>query len=69
MTHLFTPRTKNGCRESWALNDTDIAKIGGRNRWTAIVTNQETGRTYKVRGAACEFAHCMCDAVIVREIE
>lgn len=65
--YLFTPRLKSSRRVEMRLSEEDHAKIG-RGRWRAEITDQLTGRRYKVRGAACSIPRCMCDAVVTEEI-
>jgi hypothetical protein len=35
----------------------------------ARVTDQDTGKTYLVRGASCGLPRCYCDAVIAAELK
>ena len=66
--HLFTPRSLDGeKRFAWHISDEDLAKTR-RGRWTAIITNLEDGKRYKVRGAACSLPRCYCDAVVLSEV-
>ena len=51
------------------LDDGDYAKIGRGSKWEAGVTDQDTGKTYLVRGASCGLPGCYCDAVIVAELK
>ena len=64
-THIYTPRLKNtGERLRLRLNDADCA-IANRHRGTlrvkGIVTDQKTGKYYRIKGAACGL-QCCCDA-------
>jgi hypothetical protein len=64
-THIYTPRLKNtGERLRLMLNDADWA-IANRYRGTlrvrGIVTDQNTGKRYRIKGAACGL-QCRCDA-------
>ncbi len=67
---LFTPRQsehiKDRIRMQISMVDADKIRRGGL--WEATVTNQNTCRTYRVRGAACELPNCYCDAVIICEV-
>ena len=69
-TRLFTPRQsepiKGRVRMQISMVDADKIRRGGP--WEATVTDQNTSRTYRVRGAACELANCYCDAVIICEV-
>ena len=69
MTHRLVPRISydSNERQEMALNDADKNKVL-RGRWTADVTDQKTGRRYRLRGASCGIPRCMCDAVIVCEL-
>jgi hypothetical protein len=51
------------------LDDGDYAKIGRGSKWEAGVTDQDTGKTYLVRGASCGLPRCYCDAVIAAELK
>jgi hypothetical protein len=69
MTTL-TPRinAESNDRLTMSISDEDRAKICRGKPWQADVTDQNTGRRYHIRGAACGLPRCMCDAVIVKEI-
>jgi len=65
--HLFTPRIKTG--NSWIrlkmeLNSEDITKIGRGHNWSAIVTNQKSGKMYHAKAASCGLPRCFCDAIV-----
>ena len=66
--HIFTPMWQDGTRAEWYLSEEDIRKLERGHRWSATVTNQDTGRAYRVRGASCGLPHCMCDAKVIREV-
>jgi hypothetical protein len=67
--HMFCPRHEvTGVRIPMRLNDVDFAKVD-RGLWRADVTDQKTGKRYKVKGASCGFPRCMCDAVITHEFK
>jgi hypothetical protein len=51
------------------LNADDHAKIKRGVDWEAAITDQVTGRRYLVRGADCSLPDCVCDAVVIREID
>jgi hypothetical protein len=64
-TRIYTPRLKNtGERLRLRLNDTDWL-VANRYRGTlqvrGIVTDQKTGKRYRIQGAACGL-QCCCDA-------
>jgi len=64
-THVYTPRLKDtGERLQLMLNDADWA-IANRSRGTlrlkGVVTDQNTGKRYRIKGAACGLK-CRCDA-------
>jgi hypothetical protein len=64
-THIYTPRMKDtGKRLRLMLNDADWA-VANRHRGTlrvrGIVTDQNTGKRYRIKGAACGL-QCQCDA-------
>lgn len=64
---LFTPR-KGRERVTMHLSAEDAAKIK-RGKWQAVVTDLDTGRTWKVQGASCGHANgCRCDAIVVKEM-
>jgi hypothetical protein len=65
-TLIYTPRLKGtGERLRLLLNDADWA-IANRYRGTfrvrGIVTDQNTGKRYRIKGAACGLP-CRCDAI------
>ena len=64
-THIYTPRLKNtGERLRLMLNDADWAVANlyrGTLRIKGIVTDQKTGKRYRIKGAACGL-QCRCDA-------
>ena len=64
---VFTPRDSSGNRLRWHLSDTDWIKVKRGRRWTAVVTNLNDGKTYKVKGASCGSPHCFCDALVLGE--
>jgi hypothetical protein len=55
-TRLFTPRQSEHIerRARMQISMVDADKIGRGGPWEATVTDQNTSRTYRVRGAACE---------------
>lgn len=69
-TRLFTPRQSEHInrRICMKISMVDADKIGRGGPWEATVTNQNTSRTYRVRGATCELPNCYCDAVIICEV-
>ena len=63
--HLFTPKlSKTGKRLALRLSDADWV-IANRHRGTlrikGVITNQATGKRYRIKGAACGL-QCRCDA-------
>jgi hypothetical protein len=58
--NLFTPKTKKGQRLRMSLSDEDIKKIERGHLWTAEVTDLLTNKSYKVKGAACNFPRRSC---------
>jgi hypothetical protein len=66
---VFTPRisARSHDRLEMKLSDTDWSKVRGRGQWKAEVTDLNTGKRYKVRGADCG-GDCYCDAVVVKEV-
>src|SRR6266853_569490 len=64
-THICTPRLKNtGERLRLGLNDADWVvanRYRGTLRVKGIVTDQKTGKRYRIKGAACGL-QCCCDA-------
>ena len=68
MHNIFTPRLSlfTEDRARMQLNLADIAKIKRSARWSAVVTDRETGKRYRVKGASCGLRYCFCDAVITR---
>ena len=59
--------TMSNERLTMNLSDTDMQKIC-RGNWRADVTDQNTNKRYRLRGASCGAPRCMCDAVIVKEL-
>ena len=63
--HNFTPRRKDGSeRLQLMLNDADWVvanRYRGTLRVRGVVTDQNTGKRYRIRGAACGL-ECRCDA-------
>jgi hypothetical protein len=47
------------------LSEQDSAKIKRGRKWRATVTDQRTGKRWKVRGASCGSPHCFCDAIAI----
>jgi hypothetical protein len=68
--HIFTPykNCTSKDRVTMWLDTMDIQKIQRGYQWDATVTNQETGKMYKVRGADCGAPGCYCAAEIVTEL-
>jgi hypothetical protein len=64
-TNIYTPRLKDtGERLRLMLNDADWAIANcyrGTLRNKGIVTDQNTGKRYRIKGAACGL-QCCCDA-------
>ena len=62
---LLTPRMiRTGERLHLNVSKEDLAKVGrGRNWPRAIVTDLDTGQSYKVRPASCGSPNCFCDAI------
>jgi len=64
-THIYTPRLKNtGERLGLKLNHADwvvASRYRGTLRVKGIVTDQKTGKRYRIKGAACGL-QCCCDA-------
>lgn len=63
--HIYTPRLKDtGERLRLMLNDVDWA-VANRHRGThrvrGVVTDQSTGKRYRIKGAPCGL-QCRCDA-------
>jgi hypothetical protein len=69
-TRLFTPRQSEHIKERirMQISMVDADKIRRGSPWEATVTDQNTSRMYRVRGAACDLPNCYCDAVIIREV-
>lgn len=62
--HLFTPRLKNGMRLSLRLSDADwevANRFRGTLRVKGVVTDQTTGKRYRIKGASCGLP-CCCDS-------
>ena len=62
--HLFTPRLKTGKRLALHLSDADweiVNRYRGTLRIKGVVTDQDTGKRYRIKGAACGL-QCQCDA-------
>jgi hypothetical protein len=59
---------KEGGSMKLLLNDEDEHRVDKRGHWSDVVTDQATGKTFKVRGASCGLPHCMCAIAIVKEI-
>lgn len=63
--HIYTPRLKEtGERLRLMLNDADWAianRHRGMLRVKGVVTDQSTGKRYRIKGAACGL-QCCCDA-------
>lgn len=68
---VFTPRltSTDAARLTMKLSDGDYVKIGRGGPWRAVVTDQNTGKQYRVRGASCGLPRCFCDAVILAEVK
>lgn len=63
--HIYTPRLRGtGARLQLTLNDADWAVLNrhrGTLRVKGVVTDQKTGKRYRIKGAACALP-CCCDA-------
>jgi hypothetical protein len=63
--HIFTPRLKDASeRLQLMLNDADwvvVNRYRGTLRVRGDVTDQTTGKRYRIKGAACGL-QCRCDA-------
>jgi hypothetical protein len=61
-THVYTPRFKHtGERLRLVLNDADWAianRFRGTLRVKGVVTDQSTGKRYRIKGAACGLRCC-----------
>ena len=67
---VFTPRNREGTeRYTWHITADDMQKRRRGSSWSATITNQLNGKSYKVRGASCGLPRCMCDAVVVKEVQ
>jgi hypothetical protein len=65
-THELFPRlTGSTQRTKMLVNDIDLAKVRIGRRWRAKITDQNSGKRYLVRGAACSLP----DAVIISELK
>ena len=64
--NIFTPRISAASedRARMTLSPSDMAKIGRGSRWSATVTDLNTYKRYRVRGASCGLPRCFCDAII-----
>ena len=64
-THIYTPRFKdNDERLKLMLDDADwivANRYRGTLRVRGIITDQSTGKRYRIKGAACGL-QCRCDA-------
>jgi hypothetical protein len=64
-THIYTPRFKHTAeRLRLVLNDADWVTANrhrGTLRVKGVVTDQSTGKRYRIKGAACGL-QCCCDA-------
>jgi len=64
-THMYTPRLKdNDERLKLILDDADwivANRYRGTLRVRGIITDQSTGKRYRIKGAACGL-QCRCDA-------
>jgi hypothetical protein len=58
----FTPRSADGSTRFEMRLSTEDHKAFGRTG-LAVVTDQLTGRRWRVRKAACSLPRCRCDAV------
>jgi hypothetical protein len=71
---LFTPRLSSTDQERLEMDITpeDMKKTGNRPfrppQWEAEITDQNTGKRYLVRAAACSLPRCFCDAVIIKNL-
>jgi hypothetical protein len=64
-THICTPKLKDGGeRLKLILDDADwivANRYRGTLRVRGIITDQSTGKRYRIKGAACGL-QCRCDA-------
>jgi hypothetical protein len=65
---LFTPRLGTGRRVAMHLDQHDMQMVDGHGRrpgLIGVVTDQKTDRRYRVYGAGCTLANCLCDVVAI----
>lgn len=55
-------------RVHMVLSEHDYEKLERGHPWRATITDQNTDRRFKVRGADCGAGGCFCAAEIVAEI-
>jgi hypothetical protein len=63
--HLFTPRLKKGKRLALRLSHSDwviVNRYRGTLRIKGVVTDQTTGKRYRIKGAPCGLS-CCCDSI------
>jgi hypothetical protein len=58
---LFTPIV-NGKRLEMKLSDEDEMKIYRGPGYKGVVTDQKTGKQYRISGKKCGLPHCWCDS-------
>lgn len=76
MSKLFTPyggsivpdNQDDEGRVRMQLSEADMDKIQRGHHWSAEVTDQLTGRKFKVKGASCGEPRCFCAAELVEEL-
>jgi len=63
----ITPRLANGKRIALVVRAEDSFLPRGRE-WQKEVTEVDTGKRYRLRGASCGLPECFCDS-IAKEIK
>lgn len=66
---VYTLPDKDGYVQKLLLNNEDASKIIRGKRWTTIVTDQETGKRFKIRSASCGMPYCMCAIALVKKLD
>jgi hypothetical protein len=62
---VFTPKIAGNLSERWALtiSPEDAAKMPRGERWSAVVTDLQSGQQFSAQSAPCGIPTCYCDAV------
>ncbi len=65
---ICTPKISKNSTErlEFYIAMSDAVKLNRGRTWQATVTDIDTGKRYTLKGCACDFKGCFCDAYVVK---